>query len=180
MRLGSMDDLSKAMTERSELRSWCVRAPLAMFGIAPILFLAATYFIACFILWSGWKIFLPGNDTPFVGPIDGFAAIYFAIGRWLYFLAPVLVGWGIGAIAARQRLKAFWPALGLAVVALMGSSAQVQASRTAVAGGLGHIRMNFALGPSVQGSLFHALVIMSIAALPYFIWRFRQGRYLSA
>ena len=66
MRLGSMDDLAKAMTERKEFQSWCVRAPWAMFGLAPILFLTGAYLIALLILWSGWQIFLPGSDTPFV------------------------------------------------------------------------------------------------------------------
>ena len=174
MRLGSMDDLAKAMTERKEFQSWCVRAPWAMFSLAPILFLAGCYLFALLILWSGWQIFLPGSDTPFVRT-DGFSIFYFGVGRLLYFVAPVLVGWGIGLIAARQRLKAIWPYVGLVLISLMGTAARVQASRTAVSGGLGHIRMDFALGPSVQGSLFHALVILSIAALPYLIWKFRQA-----
>jgi hypothetical protein len=179
VRLGSMDGLSKAITERREFRSWCVRAPWAMFGLAPILFLAVAWCVALLILWSGWQIFLANSDTPFV-PIDGFAIFYFGVGRLLYFVAPILVGWGIGLIAARQRLRAVWPALGLVLIALMGGAARVQASRTAVSGGLGHIRMDFALGPSVQGSLFHALVIFSLAVLPYLIWRFRKAHFFSA
>src|SRR5579859_1830609 len=51
VRLGGMDDLAKAMI-----------------GLAPLLYLAGAYFVACFILWSGWKMFLPGADTPFGGP----------------------------------------------------------------------------------------------------------------
>jgi hypothetical protein len=185
VRLGSMDDLAKAMTERKEFQSWCVRAPWAMFGFAPILFLAGSYLIALLILWSGWKIFLPGSDTPFVR-IDGsaitdvLAIFYFQVGRFLYFTAPILVGWGIGLVAARQRLKAVWPAVGLVLIALIGGTAQVHASRTAVPGGLGHIRMDFAMGPSVQGSLFHALVIFSLAVVPYLIWRFRKAHFFSA
>jgi hypothetical protein len=96
----------------------------------------------------------------------------------LYFVAPVLVGWGIGLIAARQRLKAVWPTVGFLLISLMGGAARVQASRTAVSGGLGHIRMDFAFVPSVQGSLFHALVVFSLAVLPYLTWRFRQARFL--
>src|SRR5450631_4055061 len=111
-RLGSVEDLSKAMTEQRQFRSLCARAPFAMFGFAPLLFLAGAYFVALFILWSGWKIFLPGTDTPFVR-IDGFAGLYFGVGRLLYFTAPILVGWGIALMAARQRLKAVWPAIGL-------------------------------------------------------------------
>src|SRR5450631_1323385 len=118
-RLGSMDDLAKAMIEQRQFQAWSVRAPWAMFGLAPLLFLAGAYVVALLILWSGWKIFLPGADTPFVR-IDGFAAFYFGAGRLFYFCAPLLIGWGIGFIAARQRLKALWPVVGLVLTAWMG------------------------------------------------------------
>src|SRR6266481_1991984 len=41
--------------EQSRFQSWCVRAPWAMFGLAPVVLLAAAYLVACLILWSGWK-----------------------------------------------------------------------------------------------------------------------------
>src|SRR5207248_3004071 len=84
-------------------QSWCVRAPWAMFGLAPLCLLAGAYFVACVYLWFGWKIFLPGADTPFVsptGPIYGIANMYFQAGKFYYFSVPVLVGWAIGLIAA--------------------------------------------------------------------------------
>jgi len=186
VRLGGMDDLAKAMIEQRQFQSWCVRAPWAMFGLAPLCVLAGAYFVACFYLWCGWKIFLPGAVTPFggpTGPIYGFANIYFQAGRLYYFCAPVLIGWGIGLIAARQRLKAVWPTVGLALIAWMGATAQIHASRTAVAGGLGHISMNFfTLGPSGQAisdGLLHALLIFTIAALPYLIWRLQKAHSVS-
>jgi hypothetical protein len=119
-------------------------------------------------LWSGWKIFLPGTNTPFV-PIDGLAIFYFQVGRLIYFSAPILIGWAIGLVAGRQRLKAGWPAVGWILIAWIGGTAQVRASRTAVRS-VGHIRMGFALGPSVHGipdGLFHALVIFSLTVLPF-------------
>src|SRR5208283_4907354 len=36
VRLGGMDALARAMIEQRHFRSWCVRAPWAMFGLAPI------------------------------------------------------------------------------------------------------------------------------------------------
>lgn len=169
-------------TDQHHLQSWCVRAPWAMFGLAPLFFLAGTYFVAGLILWSGWEIFLPGTNTPFVR-IDGFAIFYFGIGRLLYYGAPILVGWGIGLIAARQSLKAGWPTVGLVLISLIGGTARVHASRTAIPGGVGHISMDFALGPSVQGishGLFHALAILSLTMVPYMIWRLQKARSLSA
>ena len=169
IRLGTMDELTKAMIGQRQLQSWCVRAPWAMFGLAPLLLLAGVYFVALLILWSGWKIFLPGANTPFVA-IHGFAIFYFGVGRLLYFGAPILVGWGIALLAARQRLKAVWPTVGLVLIAWMGGTARVHAGSTAVPGGLGHVSMDFALASSVQEGLFHASVILSLTVLPYLIW----------
>jgi hypothetical protein len=184
LRLGGIDDLSKAMIEQRQFQSWSVRAPWATFGLTPPILLAGAWFVALFILWSGWKMFLPGADTPFGGHrIYKLANWYFQAGKALYYGAPILVGWGIGLIAARQRFKAVWPTIGLALIALMGGTAQVHASRTAVPGGLGHIRMDFALGTSGQSipdGLLHALVIFSLAVLPYLIWRQIKASSLSA
>jgi len=169
--------------EQSRFQSWCVRAPWAMFGLGPVVLLAAAYFIACFILWSGWKIFMPEADTPFVR-IDGLAIPYFQAGRLIYFSAPIVIGWAIGLVAARQRLKAVWPAVGWILIALIGGTAQIHASRTGVTGGFEHIRVDFVMGSSGHGipdGLFHALVILSVTALPYLIWRLlHRANFLSA
>lgn len=181
IRLGGVDDLAEAMIERREFQSWCARAPWTMFGLAPLCLLAGSYFVACLILWSGWKIFLPGTNTPFVR-IDGFAIFYFGVGRLVYYGAPILIGWVFGLIAARQRIKAVWPIVGLGLIALISTTAQVQASRP-VPGGVGHIGMGIALGHSVQGissGLFHGLLIFSALVLPYLIWRLQKAPSLSA
>jgi hypothetical protein len=47
--------------------SFCMRAPWVIFSVAPVFLLAGGYFVACLILWAGWKIFLPGADSPFGG-----------------------------------------------------------------------------------------------------------------
>lgn len=179
-RLGGADDLAKAMIEQRQFQSWCVRAPWAMFGLAPLLLLAAAWFIALLILWSGWNIFLPGAETPFGVPVHGLANLYFQLGRSIYLCAPILVGWGIVLIAARQRLKALWPAVGLVLIALIGGTGQVHVSHP---GGFYHVGMGFTLAPTVQGhpyGLLHALVLFSITALPYLLWRLQQARFLSA
>jgi hypothetical protein len=183
LRLGGVDDLAKAMIEQRQFQSWCIRAPWAMFGLAPIFVLAGSYFVALLILWSGWKIFLPGADTPFGARVYGIANFYFGVGRLIYYCAPILIGWGIGIIAARQRVKAVWPTVGLVLIAWIGGSAQVHASRTAVPGGFGHISMGFAHGASMPGvfhGLSHALVILSLTVLPYLIWRLQKAHSLSA
>jgi hypothetical protein len=166
------------MIEQRHFQAWCVRAPWAVFGVVPLLALAGAWFMALFILWSGWQTFLPGADSPFgAGPVHGLANLYFQAGKAIYFFAPFIVGWGIVVIAARQRFKAIWPIMGLVLIAWMGGTGQVQAGRTAVPGGIGHIRMDFALRSSARGlpdALLAALIILSITALPYLIWRLQK------
>jgi hypothetical protein len=183
-RLGGMDELAKAMIERrqfqSQFRSFCVRAPWAAFGIAPIVLLTLGYLVACSILASGWIIFLRGSETPFV-KVNGLAEVYFGIGRMLYFSAPVLVGWAITLVAARQRLKLIWPTVGLLLMAWIGATAQVHASRStsttaSIPTGFGHVGMSLTTVSSAQTvtpSLLHALTLLALTTLPWLLWRVR-------
>ncbi len=179
-RLGGVDELAKAMIGQREFQSWSVRAPWAAFGVAPLLILAGAWYVALFMLWSGWNVFMPGSDTPFVR-LQGLAILFFGVGRSIFFGAPLLIGWGVGLMAARQRLKAVWPVVSMVLIALIGGTAQVHVSRTPMAGGLGYIGMNFNVGPGslrgVPAGVVHALVILLITALPYFVWRLLRVRY---
>lgn len=186
-RLGSIEDLARAMTAKPEFQSWSVRAPWAIFGIAPALALAAAWLVALLILWTGWQVFLPGAATPFgtphPGPIYGLENIYFQCGRMIYFGAPFLIGWSTSALAVRQRLRAIWPLAGLVLVAIAAATAQVHAFRPSTSGAARHVSLGFALGPSpqaVSASLVHALVILTFTALPYLIFRLRRVLGLSA
>jgi hypothetical protein len=93
--------------ETSRLEMWTERAPWMVFGLAPLGLLAAAYGLCLFILWSGWRMLLPSEQTPFV-PVDGWALFYFGAGRFLYFWAPMVVCCAIACIAARPGVKALW------------------------------------------------------------------------
>lgn len=172
-RLGGMDSLANAMINQRQFQSWSSRVPWAMFCLAPLLFLSGAYFTALAILWYGWHVFLPGADTPFgsaiPGPIYGLANVYFQADKFYYFAAPILVGWAIELIAARQRIKSTWPIVASALVALMGGSGHVHAGRAALTGGLGDITMDF-----FHYRPFHVFAIFLITTLPYFIWQLRK------
>jgi hypothetical protein len=172
VRLGSVDSLSKAMIGQRRFQSWLVRAPWAMFGLTPLVLLAGAYFIACLILWSGWQLFLPGSDTPFVR-IQGVAIVYFGVGKLLYFGAPVVIGWGTTYVAVRQRFRSAWPTTGLALIAIAGAMAHVQVSRPAGTVEVGHVSMTLTLGPSIDvivQSVSHAAAIFLLVGMPYFMW----------
>lgn len=186
-RLGTIDDLANAMIARRRLYAWSARAPWAIFAVAPLLSLVAAWCVALLILWTGWQMFLPGAATPFgtalPGPIYRLENIYFQTGRMIYFGAPLLIGWMISTVAVRQRLRAVWPIAGLALVAIAGGTAHVHTDRPTAPGSAGYVSMGFGIGSSVHGtsdSLIHALMILSLTALPYLIWRLRTIRNLSA
>ncbi|MGC2636462.1 MAG: permease prefix domain 1-containing protein [Acidobacteriaceae bacterium] len=182
-RLGDTDRLAAAILGKPQLQSWSARAPWAAFALAPLCLLAAAYLLACLWLWLGWHAFLPAADTPFGGhthgPVYGFQNLCFQAGKYFYIAAPLLVGWSIALVAARQRLRAAWPMVGCALVAWMGATARITASRTLVPRGLGHITMAFFIpGPyAVASSLASALVVFSLAALPYLYWSRRTRRF---
>jgi hypothetical protein len=167
-------------TVPGRFHSLCAGAPWAIFSLAPLTLLAGCYIAACLILWIGWTIFLPGSDTPFGGgPRHGFANLYFQFGKYFYGAAPILVGWVVAVVAVRQRANAVWPLTGFVLVAWMGTTARIRASRSEIPSGLGHIRMDFALWPRAQNghdALVHTLVILSLAALPYLLWRIQIAR----
>lgn len=175
-RLGPVEELAQAMLARPELKALSARAPWAVFGLGSVACLALAYAAAWTILWSGWRIFLPESATPFV-PLHGGAVIYFGVGRLLYWTGPVLVGWGIGALAARQRLSAMWPAAGLALVALIGAAVQVRALEGVAPGMPGHVHLGLTWGATSEETLGRvglAVVLFVCAAAPYVIWRARS------
>jgi hypothetical protein len=177
-RLGGIEALSRAMMERRQFQSWCARAPWAAFAITPLLLLAWAYFSACLILWTGWILFLPGTHSPFI-PVDGLANLYFQLGRAIFFGAPVLIGWGVGLVAVRQRFRVFWPTVGLILVSFVGGTARVHASPPAGPAAAGHVSMGLSLGdlvPGITNGLLHALVLLLLTALPYLVWQVARSR----
>jgi len=183
-RIISTPRLTPAKACSGRLHSLCARAPWAIFSLAPVSLLAGCYIAACLILRIGWTIFLPGSDTPFGGgPVHGLANLYFQFGKYFYGSAPILVGWVVAVLAVRQRAKAIWPSTGFVLVAWMGAAARIRANRTEIPGGLGHIRMDFVLWPWAQNGhdgFVYALFIVSLAVLPYLLWRIHIARRMSS
>ena len=182
-RLGSMDNLANAMISQRRLQAWSARAPWAVCALAPLGVLALARCVALLILWSGWQIFLPGAETPFGShAVSWLGNAYFQFGRLIYFGAPFAVGWALCALAARQRLRAWWPVAGIFVVAFFAVTQSVDANRTTISG-FGHIHVGFVLGPSLNAvaeNLMHAAILFTVSLLPYLAWRWHQARSTTA
>lgn len=175
VRLGKVQDLARTMIERPELRSWTARAPWAVVGLGPVVALGCAWSLALWILWSGWHWFLAGAATPFGTRAHGFAAFYFAVGRMLYYWAPLLAGWSLVVLAARQRLKDVWPLLTMAVLSLLEATAMVEVSRPDLSSP-GQVHMSFVAGLENLGFgvvLLHAAELYGLMVLPYLVWRWR-------
>ena len=115
--------------------------------------------MACLILWVGWTMFMPGSDSPFGARTHGLANLYFQAGKYYYLAAPVLVGWCFEVIAVRLRAKAVWLSVGLLLVSWMGSAVRIDANRSTVHRGIGHISMSFgffSLIPNAYQGMFYA------------------------
>jgi hypothetical protein len=170
------------MLAQPRFRSFSARLPWAVFSFIPLLLLAALWLLSLCLLRLGWHLFLPGAITPF-GSVPGqqpfdLRNIYFQLNRALYFGSPILAGWLMVFIAARQRLNSLWPILSLILLALFAATSHVQANRLAVPTHFGHIRLDFALRSAAQNE--YALVVLLVALLPYLLWRLRRRRSLAA
>lgn len=176
VRLGQVDDLARPIVERPELRSWTARAPWAVLGASPVLGLAGGWGLALLILWLGWMWFLRGSPTPFI-PVNGFAIIWFGVGRLLYYSAPLLSGWGMILLARRQRVHTLWPViLGSLVVALLGATGTVEVRPPAAPGHTGDVGIRFFPPPSQYTQMaLHALLLFILVALPCLLWRWRSS-----
>ena len=179
-RIGSVDELAKAMIKQRQFQSWSARAPWVVFGLGWLPVMSAAYLVAGVYLWCGWKMFIPGADTPFgqnPGNIYGLSNIYFQAGKFYYELLPILVAWSAVVIAIRQRTRLLWPAIASALIAWMGATAQIEASRTLVPGSA-HIDMQFfLLGPADSLRMFrlmYGVAIFAIGLVPFFLWRIQR------
>jgi hypothetical protein len=176
-RLGTVENLARAMIGSRKFQSWSARAPWAAFGLIPLGSLAIAWGVALSILASGWLIFMPRAETPFV-PIHGMAIVYFGAGKLIYFSAPLLVGWAIGVIAARQRSNAAWLMAGLVLIAWIGGMARVSAHRIYGTSGMGSEHVSIHSGhlvPGMSGGWWHVAAILGATVLPYLIWRIRRA-----
>ncbi len=105
-------------TQPASFHSFCVRAPWPVFSVAPVSLLAGSYLLAYLIYgWAGKSFCRRPIRLWGGGPRHRFANLYFQFGKYFYGSAPILVGWLIAIVAARQTVKVVWPWLGFLLIA---------------------------------------------------------------
>jgi hypothetical protein len=157
------------MVAASRWETWGARAPWAVFGIAPAVLLAAAYFVALMILSTGWQMFLPNERTPFV-PVEGWAVVWFGVGRVLYYGAPVLAGLWLAIVAARGRSRVLWPLLGAGLMAVIDGAVQVQAVRPSLSQA-GRVQLLVA-----DWHPGYSVAVMACTMAAYWLLRIRRER----
>jgi hypothetical protein len=180
-RLGSIETLTAALVTQPKVHALAARAPLATFGAMPVLGLVAAYTLALLILWSGWRMFKPGLDSPFV-PVHGEGLAYFGVGRLLFFGGPIAIGIIFSLVAARQRLRWVWPSLTALLISFVSASTRVHAYRAA---GTEHVGLSLGSAPLMPSGPFlpdplawcfsseptWVLLLFTLAVLPYAVYR---------
>ena len=124
-RLGNDDDLAEAMLSRSDLRSFTARFPWAVFGIGPVLLLAASMVGALYL--EIWLLNLPSGVFTWwtgqpPGPVTAKLAtrVYTVYNTLAVYGAPLLFAWAFYWLGARQRMAPAWIITGVALICVLG------------------------------------------------------------
>ena len=124
-RLGDDDTLAEAMLSRPELRSLTARYPWAVFGLGPVVLLAAT--VAGALYLELWLLNHSGGVFTYLtalppGPATARLAtqIYTVYNTLAVYGAPLLFAWLFYRLGSRQRMRPAWIMTGVALICVLG------------------------------------------------------------
>ncbi|HEV7632507.1 MAG TPA: hypothetical protein VGO41_05915 [Steroidobacteraceae bacterium] len=169
-RLGSIDAYYDATIARPELQSWPRRRPGLTFGLLPVL---------AFIALVAGCIALTIGLASLAEPIYKARGVVPAGLRATGELLRVLILWGVplavaalcAVIAVRWRLRSWWPAFGVLLVAVLGAGTTMQLT-WATSGGHGSLQAGYGF----PGAFIRTLVVIAVVLLPYMAWSYRRSR----
>ncbi|MEA1674780.1 permease prefix domain 1-containing protein [Nitrospirillum sp. BR 11163] len=172
-RLGTADDLVRAMIARGDFRSWGARAPWAVYGLGSLLGLAMIYGLVIATVAIIVETHRPSPDARPVLPIwfdSAFATITYVHGLAL----PLLLAALFAIMATRQRMAALWPSIALLVVGVIGGAGTFDFIRPADPDGIMELELRFTLAPPWPGlgdTLRHIAINLLLTLAPYLAWR---------
>jgi len=171
-RLGKADDLAEAMIGRSELRAWAVRAPWAVFLIAPSLAVAAIDVVTVVGVFLMAKLIMPQAGDRTVGPAPHwFADLAEAINLFHAYGVSLLLGAGIIAVAVQQRMPPLWPIVGLIAIAILGTINELHIQVPVAPNQHGEIELGARFGSPL---VFRAGIDLLLTLPLYLAWQRRR------
>jgi hypothetical protein len=166
--LGPDAELADAMLKQRDFRSWRARFPWLVFLLMPPLALIAGFVLCTLVMVlvgvSGGAI-IPHRGIPL--PVPGWYAgtassLMFAANFLVAPLLAFLLAW----MAARQRMKPFWPLLGMALILMLNMHGMVQADAKYFSIGLGNVlTFHSGKGPFGSGHIVNWPTFLGQAAL---------------
>ncbi|TWB23672.1 hypothetical protein FBZ89_102429 [Nitrospirillum amazonense] len=175
-RLGTADDLVRAMVARGDFRSWGARAPWAVYGLGSMLGVAMTYGLAIAAVAAIVETHRPTPDARPVLPDwfdSAFATITYVHGLVLPLALAAVFAW----MATRQRMAALWPSVAMLIVGIIGGSGTLDFIRPADPHGIMELEIRFALAtpwPGLNDCLRHIAINLLLTLAPYIAWHFWQ------
>ncbi|MDZ5649543.1 hypothetical protein [Nitrospirillum sp. BR 11828] len=168
-RLGTPDDLAQAMIRRGDFRSWSAKAPWAVYGIAPLVAVAACYGLALAALIG---ILVSHRPYPGAHPIlpPWFGSAAATLGYLHSLVLPLLIGGRVAWMAARQRMPALWPCVALLIIAIIGGAGVSEVRMPQEPGGFIDLVVGWSfICPYVNLDMAvrHAVVILLLTLVPY-------------
>ncbi|MSO98280.1 MAG: hypothetical protein EXR11_08695 [Rhodospirillaceae bacterium] len=176
-RVGSVDDLARAMLERDDLKSVAAKYPALMFGIVPTAALAAICIVSVLMLGVLAMLFrVPGAEHP-VFPDWIFTPV--KIWNWfLMFVLPIALASVAVAAGIRQRMNPTWIMVGIAVVGFIGGFHDINIIWPAPPGGPGEIQAGLGLlppFPQFGHGLIRAVINIGVVAACFYVMRLKTA-----
>jgi hypothetical protein len=158
-RIGTDDELSTVVLARPASRSITARFPWAVFGIGPVLVLAAVVAGALFI--QGGLIFWSSEISPWSIP---WARFSFDLLNWLTtYAAPLAIAAALSVTGIRQRMSESWIVLGLTTICVVGGFHEIGVRWSSTPAQPSELYVSFALAPPFPRQLIIAGVLRAAA-----------------
>jgi hypothetical protein len=172
-RLGSDDELMARVLARPELRSWTYRRPWAAFLVMPILgfallFVASLVELVALFEFAKSALGITPSES---GVLQGLGDIIRILILWAL---PGVVAIAVCVVAARQRIRALWPVMGVLLIGFVGALTNVGMDwppheQGQLSAGIGIGKESLAVSP------LRALLTVALALVPFFVWRLTRG-----
>ena len=183
--LGPDDELADAMLKQRDFRSLSARFPWLVFGIVPPLALILGFLlllVAMMLVGVTSGAVIPDHKSPLPLPawFDWTATGLMFTGS---FLVPALLGTLLAWMAQRQRMRLFWPLLGMAVILLLNLHGAFHTDNGRIGLYFGTMLPFFPIkGPLGPMGTFHWPTLLGQAALLCLpaIWLLRKRRKTGA